>query len=104
MALLDICRIIRPQCDSILPLPPYIDSTLVYLPGDLARYGSPPSTITLSWYLSDGSRDDFQHDCFRLRSSLGWRGHQACTCSPSYKYASQDSDMTRPGHCGGLTL
>ncbi len=81
MALLDFCRPIRPQCDFVLPVSPHIDLAVLLLPGHLVGHATPSSTITLSRYFSDGSRNDSQHDRLRLRPSLGWRGHQACTCS-----------------------
>lgn len=104
MDLLDLNRTVRPQCDYVLPFPAHLDLTLLLLPGNLVGHATPSRTITLPRHLSDGSRDNCQHDCLRLRPSLGWKDHQACTCSALRKCANQDSDRARLGHCGGSTL
>lgn len=80
MALLDICRHFRLKRVPLQRFPPHINPALHYISGNLVRNGSPSSTITLSWHLSNGSCDYHQYDCLRLRPRMGNLGHLPRKC------------------------
>ena len=75
MALLDIRHYIRPQCIPLQRFPPPVDTALRYISGNLVRNDPPSSTIALCWHLPNGSRDNHQYDCLRLRPRLGDLGY-----------------------------
>ena len=80
MAILDLrlyIRSERPHIYYYLSSPVY--PALRYLPRHLVRNGSPPSTITLSRYISHGSRNNYQDDSLRMCPCMGDLGDTIST-------------------------
>ena len=44
---------------------------------NMAGHGPASSAVPLSWHFPNGLGDHHQHDCFRVRTSLGRRGCEA---------------------------
>lgn len=79
MAILNLRLYIRSEHPHIYYLSSPVYPALRYLPRHLVRDGSPPSTITLSRYISHGSRNNYQHDRLRMCPCMGGLGDTIST-------------------------
>lgn len=68
MAAIHLLHSLRAQCIAIRQFPDHKHIALHDMAQDMDGNASTPCTKLISWHISNGSGNHYQHDCIRLRA------------------------------------